>query len=92
MDTFDLVLLFVIVFLGLLAAILRPVLAKKQGKPLSMFFQIQGFFFPAILLLAAILSLRGTADILFWAVLLAILEEVVFNLIRKRRERRDDST
>ena len=87
MDTFEWTAWGVLVALGLLAALLRPLLAKKQGHPLSLFWVLQGYLFPGLMLLSGVLLLAGTADLMLPALALGIAEELIFSFFRNRRSK-----
>lgn len=89
MNPLDVVLLWILVVLAFAAAILRIRLADKQGNPQSMGWKIQEFIFPALLLAAMVLYQTGTADIVFPAVMLGLLEEIVCVILRRRQRQRD---
>ena len=84
-DTFEWVLLGILVVLGLLASVLRPILAKRQSRPMGVGWVIQGFLFPWLMIAAAIAFLAGGPDLIFPAVILGLLQELIFGFFRKRK-------
>lgn len=85
MNPFDVVLLWILVVLAFAVAVMRILLAKKQGKPLSLGWRIQEFLFPVLLLAALVLYQTGTADIVFPAVMLGLLEEIICMVLRRKQ-------
>lgn len=90
MNPLEVVLLWILVVLAFMAAILRIRLAAKQGSPQSLGWKIQEFIFPVLLLAAMVLYQTGTADIVFPAVMLGLLEEIVCVILRRRQRPRDE--
>lgn len=84
----DYILVWIITLLSFAAASLRVLLAKKQGRPNTLFWTVQGFVFPILMLLGLVLYGTGTKDILFPAVMLGLLEEIVFGIFRRRTQKR----
>ncbi len=87
MKTTDIILLGLLVVLAFAAAILRLRLASKQGHPLAFVWKIQGFVFPVLLLVVLILYQTKTVDIVFPAVMLGLVEEIVCIWLRRKRQR-----
>ena len=85
MDRTDGIILWALTALAFLAAALRRLLVKKQGKPLPAFWRIQSFVFPVILLVTAVLFQTGAADIVFPAVLIGVAEELILGAVRRRK-------
>ena len=90
MNDIDVVLLWILVVLAFLAAVMRILLAKKQGRPLAWVWRIQEFIFPVLLLVGLVLYQSGTKDIVFQLVMLGLVEEIVCVFLR-RRSRRESS-
>ncbi len=88
MHTMDLVLLWILTGLGLVNAVMRILLANKQGKPLSVLWRVELFIFPALLGGALALYQLGIVDVIFQAVALVLLEEIVCIFLRRRSQRR----
>lgn len=84
MNTFDLVLLWILTGLALVNAVMRILLSKKQGTPLSPLWMAELFIFPALLGIALVLYQLGIADVVFQAVALGLLEEIVCIFLRRR--------
>lgn len=89
MNPVDVILLWLLVVLAFAAAIMRILLAHKQGTPQCLGWKIQEFIFPVLLLTAMVLYQTGTADIIFPAVMLGLVEEIVCSILRRKR-REDD--
>lgn len=87
MKTTDIILLGLLAALAFAAAILRLRLASKQGRPLTFVWKIQGFVFPILLLVVLILYQTKTVDIVFPAVMLGLVEEVVCIWLRRKSQR-----
>ena len=87
MDRTDGIILWALTALAFLAVVLRVLLAKKQGTPLSGFWLTQSFVFPVLLLVTSILFQTGT-DIVFPAVLIGVIEELVLGAIRRRKQKK----
>ena len=86
MDRTDGIILWVLTALAFLTVVLRVLLAKKQEKPLSVFWLVQSFVFPVILLVTSILFQTGT-DIVFPAILIGVIEELILGTIRRRKQK-----
>lgn len=83
----DIVLLWILEILLLLASVLQILLAKKRGQPLSPGWKIQSFAFAILLLAALVVFQTGNGDYIFPAVLLGLLEELVCWAIKRRRRK-----
>lgn len=88
MNTLDLALLWVLTALALLNAVMRILLARKKGKNLSAFWCVELFIFPALLGGSLVLYMTGTADVIFPAVALGLLEEIVCIFLRRKQQKR----
>jgi hypothetical protein len=84
---YDEMLLLLLVALSLLAVGLRVLLAKKQGKPVSVFWTVQELVFPVLLLVALVL-LKNGQDVVFELVMLGLVEELVFSFLRLRAQKK----
>lgn len=69
-----------------LAACLKPKLAEKKGTPWPLAWRVQVMVFPAIYLIALALYFLRIADLILPAILLGILEEIIFFMVRKRQQ------
>ena len=87
MDTFDLVLLWVITAAAFAVVPMRVKLAEKQGSPQSLGWTVQELVFPVLLLVALILYMTGIADVVFPAVAIGLLEEIICSVIRRRNKK-----
>lgn len=87
MNDFDVVLLWILAALGLLNALLRIFLAKKQGNPLSLFWTLALFVFPLLLGVALVLYQTGTADVVFSLVMIGLLEEIICIFLRRKNRK-----
>lgn len=87
MHDFDIALLWILAALGLLNALLRIFLAKKQGAPLSRFWTLELFVFPLLLGIALVLYQAGTADVVFPLVMLGLLEEILCIFLRRKAQK-----
>jgi hypothetical protein len=84
----DEMLLLLLVVLCLVAVGLRVLLAKKQGRPVSVFWTGQELVFP-VLLLAALVLLKKGQDVVFELVMLGLVEELVFSFLRLRARKKE---
>jgi hypothetical protein len=84
----DEMLLLLLVVLSLVAVGLRVLLAKKQGKPVSVFWTVQELVFP-VLLLAALVLLKTGQDVVFELIMLGLVEELVFSFLRLRARKKE---
>ena len=84
MNEFDVVLLWILTALALVNAVMRILLAKRKGAPLSAFWCVELFVFPALLGTALVLYQTGTMNIVFQAVALGLMEEIVCIFLRRR--------
>lgn len=91
MNALDIILLWLLAALGLLNALLRIFLAKKQGSPLSLLWKCELFIFPALLIAALALYQFGIADVIFPLVMLGLLEEIVCIFLRRRNQRENQA-
>ena len=91
MNTFDIILLWLLAALGLVNAFLRIALSKKQGAPLSRFWMCELFIFPLLIITALVLYQTGTADMVFPLVMLGLLEEIVCIFLRRRNQRKNQA-
>ena len=87
MNEFDVVLLWILTALALVNTIMRILLSKRNGTPLSAFWCVELFVFPALLGIALLLYQTGTTNIVFEAVALGLLEEIVCIFLRRRWHR-----
>lgn len=92
MNTFDIMLLWLLAALGLVNAFLRIALSKKQGVPLSRFWTCELFLFPLLIAISLVLYQTGTADVVFPLVMLGLLEEIVCIILRRRKKKSDTNT
>lgn len=92
MNTFEIVLLWLLAALGLVNAFLRIALSKKQGAPLSPFWKCELFIFPLLLIIAMVLYQTKAADVVFPLVMLGLLEEIVCIFLRRRKRNFDANT
>ena len=92
MNDMDLILLWVLTALGFTAAVLRILLAKKQGRPNSLLWSIQEFLFPVLLLVGLVLYQTGTKDIVFQLVMLGLVEEILCIFLRRKAQKSDPKT
>ncbi len=88
MDQTDVILLWVLTALSFIAGVLRILLARKKGQPQPLLWRLQAFLFPALLLLSLLLWQTGSADIVFPAVMLGLLEEIVCIFLRRKPQKR----
>ena len=86
MNQTDVLLLWLIAILGIAAALMRMSLRKKQGKPMSLLWKVQSLVFPALVILALALYMTGTADAVTQLILAALAQEIVFGILRRRKE------
>ena len=91
MNDFDVILLWILVVLAFLAAVMRILLAKKQGQKLSWVWRIQEFIFPVLLLVGLVLYQSGTKDVVFQLVMLGLAEEIVCIFLRRRSRKQTAS-
>lgn len=84
MNEFDVVLLWILTALALANAVMRILLSKRKGTPLSAFWCVELFIFPALLGGSLALYMTGTANVVFQAVALGLLEEIVCIFLRRR--------
>lgn len=91
MNEFDIVLLWGLTGLALLNAVMRILLARRKGTPLSAFWCVELFIFPALLGSSLVLYMTGTADVVFQAVALGLLEEIVCIFLRRRWQKNSTS-
>ncbi len=87
MNLSDLTLLWLLTALAFAAAILRILLARKRGQPQGLFWALQELIFPALLLLSLILWQAAGIDLVFPAVMLGLLEEIVCIFLRRRQSK-----
>ena len=87
MNTFDIILLWLLAALGLINAFLRIALSKKQGAPLSRFWTCELFIFPFLIIASLVLYQTGTADVVFPLVMLGLLEEIICIFLRRRNRK-----
>ncbi len=87
MNPSDLTLLWLLTALALAAAILRILLARKKGQPQRLFWAIQELIFPGLLLLSLVLWQAAGTDLVFPAVMLGLLEEIVCIFLRRRQSK-----
>lgn len=85
---YDEMLLLLLVILSLVAAGLRVLLAKKQGRPNSIFWTVQELVFPVLLLVALVLLKTGQ-DVVFELVMLGLVEELVCVFLRHRAQKKE---
>ena len=88
MNDIDVVLLWILVVLAFAAAVLRILLAKKQGRPNSLFWSVQEFIFPVLLLVGLVLYQTGTKDVVFQLVMVGLVEEILCVILRRRRQKK----
>lgn len=86
MNEFDVVLLWILTALALANAVMRILLSKRKGTPLSAFWCVELFIFPALLGGSLALYMTETANVVFQAVALGLLEEIVCIFLRRRRQ------
>lgn len=86
----DRILLWLLMGLSFLVAVLRILLAKKQSHPNRLFWSIQEFVFPMLLLIGLVLYQTGTKDIVFQLVALGLAEEILCSFLRRRSRRQSD--
>lgn len=92
MNDFDVILLWILAALGLLNALLRIFLAKKQGNPLSLFWTLELFVFPLLLGVALVLYQTGTADVVFPLVMIGLLEEIICIFLRRKNRKSTENS
>ena len=90
MERTDLILLALIALLGVAAGVMRMLLARRQGSPLSIPWALQGFVFPALALLALGLYATGREQPVPWLILAAVGQGLLFGMLRRRQERREE--
>lgn len=88
----DAILLGLISGMLFVAAWMRMGLAKKKKESMSAPWMVQGFLFPAALLIAAVLLQMETADLVIPVVVIGIAEEVFCHFYRKKQTRNTDET
>ena len=88
MNDIDVVLLWILVVLAFAAAVLRILLAKKQGRPNNLFWSVQEFIFPVLLLVGLVLYQTGTKDVVFQLVMVGLVEEILRVILRRRRQKK----
>lgn len=82
----DKLLLWILMVLSFAVAVLRVLLAKKQGQPNSLLWSVQEFVFPVLLLVGLVLYQSGIKDVVFELVMIGLVEEIVCIFLRKRRK------
>ena len=82
----DMILLWILMVLSFVVAVLRILLAKKQGRSNSLLWSIQEFVFPVLLLVGLVLYQTGTKDVVFQLVMVGLVEEIVCIFLRRRRQ------
>ncbi len=82
----DIVLLWILAVLLLVAAFMRIALADKKKQPLSLGWKIQAFLFPAAIIVSAV-CLQTGRDYVFAVIMLGLLEELVCFFLRKKRNK-----
>ena len=87
METFDLVMLWIIAAGALAAAWMRRKLAEKQGRAYSPFWVVQSLLLPLGLVLALALYMTGVADVILPAIAALLAQELIFGLIRRKTEK-----
>ncbi len=82
----DRVLMIALGILLVLAACLKPKLEEKKGTPWPLAWRVQVMVFPVLYLVALALYCLNVADLIIPAILLGILEEIIFFGVRKRQQ------
>lgn len=80
----DLMLLWMGIGLLTLGAVLRVLLAKKYQVKLTVWDMIHACLFPAVLVIAAIAYMAGMVNLIIPAVLVGLLEGVVYKLCHRK--------
>lgn len=88
----DVILLWILEILLLIASALQLLLAKKRGQSLSLGWKIQSFAFAVILLAALLVFQSGHGDYIFPAVMLGLLEELICWAFKRRKSGEKNDT
>ncbi len=88
-ETYDLVMLWIIAAGALAAAWMRRKLAEKQGRPYPPFWAAQSLLLPLGLVVALVLYMTGIADIILPAIVVLLAQELIFGLIRRKTEKQN---
>ena len=91
MNEFDIILLWVLTGLALLNAVMRILLARRKGAPLSAFWCAELFIFPALLGISLVLYMTETADVIFPAVAFGLLEELLSIFLRRKQQKHKEN-
>lgn len=80
----DLVLLYILTGLLFLAAFMKLGLAAKKQEQVTVFWKVQRFIFPSLMLVVLVLFQLEIRDWVIPGIFLGILEEIIFWFIRKK--------
>lgn len=80
----DLVLLYILTGLLFLAAFMKLGLAAKKQEQVTVFWKVQRFIFPSLMLVVLVLFQLKIRDWVVPGIFLGILEEIIFWFIRKK--------
>lgn len=80
----DLVLLYILTGLLFLAAFMKLGLAAKKQEQVTVFWKVQRFVFPSLMLVVLVLFQLEIRDWVVPGIFLGILEEIIFWFIRKK--------
>lgn len=80
----DLVLLYILTGLLFLAAFMKLGLAAKKQEQVTVFWKVQRFIFPSLMLVVLVMFQLEIRDWVVPGIFLGILEEIIFWFIRKK--------
>lgn len=79
----DILLMWLLEAMLIFAAVLQLLLERRKGNPLSLFWVLQAFFFPILLLVALLLFMTGR-DYVFQLVTVGLVQEIIFRILRRK--------
>ena len=83
MENNDILLMWLLEAMLIVAAVLQLLLEKRKGNPLTPFWILQAFFFPVLLLMALVLFMTGR-DYVFQIVMVGLVQEILFRILRRK--------
>lgn len=85
----DILLMWLLEVMLIVAALLQILLDRRKGTPMTPFWMLQAFFFPVLLMVALILFMKGR-DHVFALVMVGLAQEILFRILRHRKNKNEN--